>query len=197
MHSTNCLLSVFFVCMGVRYTHFPFSETSFSSPTLPCSSTVYHNDMCYVSPASSVTAVCSMPQYFKQELYFKQLTGFYFLRTQKKRDRSWLQLQWNKHSQQHRIRSHCTFMHVRQLLTASCGIIAWQCIIYYRVGAYYSVGFPPGKELVFLQKCNQLSSEICDFLGLYTACNHNSYHHCLAWPLNMGPEGCPETSVAN
>jgi len=40
--------------------------------------------MCYVSPASSVTAVCSITQYFKQELYFKQLTGFYFFTSQKK-----------------------------------------------------------------------------------------------------------------
>ena len=78
IQQTVCYQSVFFVGMGVRYTHFPFSETSPSSPTLPCSSTVYPNDMCYVSPASSVTAVCSMPQYFKQELYFKQLTGFFF-----------------------------------------------------------------------------------------------------------------------
>ena len=41
------------------------------------------------------------------------------------------------------------FMHVRQLLTASCGIIARQCI-------YYSVGFPSGKELAWLEMCNQL-----------------------------------------
>jgi len=41
--------------------------------------------MCYVSPASSVTAVCSRPQYFKQELYSKQLTGLYFFTSQKKK----------------------------------------------------------------------------------------------------------------
>jgi len=41
------------------------------------------------------------------------------------------------------------FMHFRQLLTASCGIIAQQCII------YYSVGFPSGKELALLEICNQ------------------------------------------
>ena len=52
--------------------------------------------------------------------------------------------------------------------------------------------FPTRKKLAFLQKFNQLSSEICDFLGLYTVCNGNSYHHCPAWPLNMGPEGCPK-----
>jgi hypothetical protein len=32
-----------------------------------------------------------------------------------------------------------------QLLTASCGIIARQCII------YYSVGFPSGKELALVE----------------------------------------------
>ena len=42
------------------------------------------------------------------------------------------------------------FMHVRQLLTASCGIIARQCII------YFSVGFPSGKELALLEMCNRL-----------------------------------------
>ena len=42
------------------------------------------------------------------------------------------------------------FMHVRQLLTASCSIIARQCII------CYSVGFPSGKELALLEMCNQL-----------------------------------------
>jgi len=40
-------------------------------------------------------------------------------------------------------------LHFRQLLTASCGIIAQQCII------YYSVGFPSGKELALLEICNQ------------------------------------------
>ena len=89
IQETVCYQQVYFVCVGVRYTHYPFSETLPSSPALPCSSTVYPNDMCYVSPASSVTAVCSMPQYFKQELYFKQLTGFYFFTSQNKRDRSW------------------------------------------------------------------------------------------------------------
>jgi hypothetical protein len=42
------------------------------------------------------------------------------------------------------------FMHVRQLLTASCVIIAQQCII------HYSNGFPPGKEITLLETCHQL-----------------------------------------
>jgi len=59
-------------------------------------------------------------------------------------------------------------MHVRQLLTASCGIIAWPCII------YYIVGFPLGKELALLEVCNQLLSEICESLGPNAAQNGNS-----------------------
>jgi hypothetical protein len=38
------------------------------------------------------------------------------------------------------------FMHFRQLLAVSCGIII----------IYYSVGFPSGKELALLEMCNQL-----------------------------------------
>jgi len=47
------------------------------------------------------------------------------------------------------------FMHVIKLLSASCTIITWQCII------YYSVSFPPWKEQSLLEKCNYLWSEIC------------------------------------
>jgi len=83
------------------------------------------------------------------------------------------------------------FMHARQLLTVSCGTIARQCII------YYSVGSPSGKEMALLEMCNQLWSEICDLLGLYAAWNGNSYHHCSAWLLKMGPVGCTEMSVPN
>jgi len=42
------------------------------------------------------------------------------------------------------------FMHVRQLLTSSCGITARQCII------YCSLGFRAGKELALLDMHNQL-----------------------------------------
>jgi len=47
-------------------------------------------------------------------------------------------------------------MHVTQILSASCDIIAWECII------YYSAVFQPWKELALLEKCNQLWSEIYD-----------------------------------
>jgi hypothetical protein len=40
-------------------------------------------------------------------------------------------------------------MHVRKLLTASCGIIAGHII-------YCSVGFPSRKELALLEMSNQL-----------------------------------------
>ena len=33
----------------------------------------------YTSHLFSVGAACSMPQHFKQDLFFRQLTGFYFL----------------------------------------------------------------------------------------------------------------------
>jgi len=93
------------------------------------------------------------------------------------------------HNTQYRATAH--FMHVRQLLSASCSIIAWQCII------YYSVGFPPQKEMALLQKCNQIWSEICNYFGLYKAWNGNSYHHCPTSPLKIKPEVWPEISVAN
>jgi len=61
-----------------------------------------------------------------------------------------------------------------QLLTVRHGTI------FYSVGGYHNVHFPPGKELALLEKSNQLSSEIYDFLGLYIVWNGNSYHHCPA-----------------
>ena len=41
------------------------------------------------SKLSSVGFVCSLPQYLKQELFFRQLTDFYFFISQNKRDPSW------------------------------------------------------------------------------------------------------------
>jgi len=34
--------------------------------------------VCVVSPSSSVAVVCSMRRYFRQELYFRQLTWLLF-----------------------------------------------------------------------------------------------------------------------
>ena len=118
IQQTICYQSVFFV--WVSDTLYPFSETSPTSPTLPCSSTVYPYDMCYVSPASSVTAVCSMPQYFKQELYFKQLTGFYFFTSQKKRDL----VTAIKHTFATTQNTRPLHIYACHTITASCGIIA-------------------------------------------------------------------------
>ena len=92
-----------------------------------------------------------MPQYFKQELFFRQLTGFYFFLHPgtkgpplgSKCDKTHIHINPEYEASAH-------FMHVRQLLTASCGIIARQCII------YYSVGSPSGTELALLEMCNQL-----------------------------------------
>ena len=75
--------SVFFVCMSVRYTHTSHSLRH------SCLNLYYHvvplyTPICVGSPASSVPAVCSLPQNFKQEIYFKQLTGFNFYIDQQK-----------------------------------------------------------------------------------------------------------------
>ena len=60
------------------------------------------------------------------------------------------------------------FMHVTHLFTASCGIIAIQCII------YYSVGFSSGKELL-CWKC-VINYEVRSAI----LWDGNSYHHCPA-----------------
>jgi len=79
-----------------------------------------------------------MPQKFKQELFFRQLTGSFFLYPEQKEP---ILVECGiKHTftpTQNMKLLHT--MHVRQLLTASCGITARQCII------YYSDGFPSGK----------------------------------------------------
>jgi hypothetical protein len=91
-----------------------------------------------------------MSQYLKQELFFRQLTGSSLLYPGTK----WSPL-GNKRDKT-RIHSNpeyeasAHFMHVRQLLTTSYGIIARQCII------YYSVGFPSVKELTLPEMSNQL-----------------------------------------
>jgi hypothetical protein len=79
-----------------------------------------------------------MPQKFKQDLFFGQLNGFYFFISRKKatplggkRDKTHIH-----NSPEHG--ASAQFMHARQLLTATCGII------------YCSVGFPSGKELALL-----------------------------------------------
>jgi hypothetical protein len=90
-----------------------------------------------------------MPQYFKQELFFRQLTGLYFMYPGTK-GLSLGSRRGKTHSQHPEYETSAHFMYVRQLLPASCGITARQCII------NYSVGFPPGKEMALLELCNQL-----------------------------------------
>jgi hypothetical protein len=86
-----------------------------------------------------------MPQYFKQELFFRQLT--FYIPEQKgphlgsKCNKTHIHMNPEYEASAH-------FMHVRQLLTASCGIIARQGIIYW---CWFS-----GKELALLEMCNQL-----------------------------------------
>jgi len=92
------------------------------------------------------------------------------------------------HNTQYRATAH--FMHVRQLLSASCTIIAWQCIF-----TTVLVSHHKNKWLCYknVNKYEVRSAIVSDF----TAWNGNSYHQCPAWPLKIRPEGCHETSVAN
>ena len=107
-------------------------------------------DICYVSPASSVSAVCCIPQYFKQELFFKQLTGFYFFTSRSKGTALGSKCDKTPIHNNPQYEATAHFMHVRQILTVSCDVIAQLCI------TYYIVGFPSGKELALLETCNQL-----------------------------------------
>jgi len=73
-----------------------------------------------------------MPKYFKQELFFRQLTGFYFFypgTKGSKCDKTHIHINPEYEASAH-------FMHVRQLLTASCGIIARQ---YYLLQCWFSI----------------------------------------------------------
>ena len=75
-----------------------------------------------------------MPQYFKRELYFKQLTGFYFFTSHKKKG-PLLVVIVIKHTFATTQNMKPLHIYARHTTTVSCGIIAWQCIIYYSVGA--------------------------------------------------------------
>jgi len=78
IHSTNHSLSnciyYLYVC-GIQTLPILWNISYFTCITIV---PLYTLLMCYVSPASSVPAVCSMLQNFKQEIYFKQLSGFNF-----------------------------------------------------------------------------------------------------------------------
>jgi len=90
-----------------------------------------------------------MPQQFKQEIYFKQLTGFIFYIPQQNGTFLAVSVIRNIHNNtEHKATAH--FMHVRQLLSAPLRYYSLQCII------YYSVGFPPQKEMALLENCYQL-----------------------------------------
>ena len=73
-------------------------------------------------------------------------------------------------------------MHVRQLLTASCGIIARQ---YYLLQCWFSI-----------RKINGFAGNVLSIMtwdlrsfGTYAAQNGNSYHHCPAWPFSRNVRG--------
>jgi hypothetical protein len=87
-----------------------------------------------------------LPQYFKEELFFRQLCGFYFLYISEQKG-PLLVVSVIKHihnNQEYETSAH--FMHPDCLL--------W----HYSLTVYYllSVGFPSGKELALLKMCNQL-----------------------------------------
>jgi len=90
-----------------------------------------------------------MPQ-FKQELLFRQLTGFNFFISRRKGTPLGSKCDKTHIHSNPEYEASAQFMHIRQLLTTSYGIIAQKCII------YYSVGFQLGKELALLGTCNQL-----------------------------------------
>jgi hypothetical protein len=77
-----------------------------------------------------------MPQYFNQELFFRQLTNWllFFYFPEQKGPLLVVSVIKHIHSPEYEASAH--YMHVRQLLTASCGITARQCIV------DYSAGFP-------------------------------------------------------
>ena len=87
-----------------------------------------------------------MPQYFKQELFFRQLTGFYFFISRNKRG----VVSVIKHIHNNEYVASARFMHVKTIIHCLLGIIARQCVI------YYCVGFPSGQERALREMCNQL-----------------------------------------
>jgi hypothetical protein len=91
-----------------------------------------------------------MPLYFKQELFFKQLIGFNFFIFQNKGTALGSKCDKTHIHNNPEYQATAHFMYVRQLLTASCIIIARHFII------YHNVVFPTGKELTLLEECNQL-----------------------------------------
>jgi len=90
-----------------------------------------------------------MPLYFKQQLFFRQKTGFYFLYPGTKGTHLGSVVTHTFTTTQNTKLLHIAYM-LRQLLTVSCSIIDQQCIM------YYSIGFPSVKELALLEMCNQL-----------------------------------------
>jgi len=88
----------------------------------------YHGNIRYTSGGadcppdtshqSSVGDVCNMPQYSKQELFFRQLTGFY------------------AHSQQPSIRSYCTFYAHQTII--NCLLWLYSPTVHYLLQCWFS-----------------------------------------------------------
>ena len=108
----------------IYFQFYPFHNFPFSA--LPCSSTVQPNDRwsftCTFSRCLQYVSV------LQKGFFFRHLTGFYFYMSEQKEPL--LVVSVVKHTfTTTRIRKLLHTMHVRQLLTASCGIIARQCTV--------------------------------------------------------------------
>jgi len=130
-----------------------------------------------------------MPQCFKQEIYFKQLTGFIFYIPQQKGTFLSVSVITHTFTTQNTELLHilCTSDNYYLPLAA----LQPDSVLFTTV----LVSHHKNKWLCYKNviKYEVRSAIVSDF----TAWNGNSYHQCAAWPLNIRPEGCPQTSAAN
>ena len=166
MHSTNYLLSKCFLCVGMRYTlPILWNVAFFTYITMQFHCIPQWYVLCFTCIFSN--CCLQYASVLQVGIIFQAINWllFFYIPEQKG---PLLEVTAIKHTFATTQNTRPLHIYARQTITASCGIIARQCII------YYSVGFPPGKELALLEKSNQLSSESCDFLGFYAAWNRNS-----------------------
>ena len=163
----------------MRYTHYPFSETLPSSLTLPRSSTAYPSVvLCFTSIFSN--CCLQYASVLQAGIIFQAFNWIYFFYIPEKKGPLFVVIAI-KHT-------FATTQNTRPLHIYACQTITNCLLWHYSLTVYHLLQcwwllqcrFPTTKKLALLEKCNQLSSEICDFLGLYAVWNGNSYHHCPA-----------------
>jgi len=167
IHSTNCSLSKCILCLYVCAIH--TLHILWKVAFLTCITMYFHCiPQWYVLCFTCIFSTWCLQ--YASELQagniFEAIVWLYFIYPATK----WKVLgskcdKTHIHNTEYEATAH--FMHVGQLLSAPCVIIAWQCII------YYCVGFPPQKETDLLENCNQIWSEICDVWD-FTVWNVNS-----------------------